>query len=54
MEEVIVVNVIVATPFRGVNPTLANIYYNLHRLAYILARQMAVGPRRDCWWGCQP
>jgi hypothetical protein len=34
MEELIVVNDIVATPFGGVNPTLANAYYNLHRLAY--------------------
>ena len=34
MEELIVVNGIVATPFGGVNPTLANIYYNLHRLWY--------------------
>jgi hypothetical protein len=34
MEELIVVNGIVATPFGGVNPTLANAYYNLHRLAY--------------------
>ena len=34
MEELIVVNGIVATPFGGVNPTLANWYYNLHRLAY--------------------
>jgi hypothetical protein len=34
MEELIVVNGIVATPFGGVNPTLANMYYNLHRLAY--------------------
>ena len=34
MEELIVVNGIVATPFGGVNPTLANIYYNLHRLAH--------------------
>ena len=34
IEELIVVNGIVATPFGGVNPTLANIYYNLHRLAY--------------------
>ena len=34
MEELIVVNGIVATPFGGVNPTLANTYYNLHRLAY--------------------
>ena len=34
MEELIVVNGIVATPYGGVNPTLANIYYNLHRLMY--------------------
>ena len=34
IEELIVVNGIVATPFGGVNPTLANVYYNLHRLAY--------------------
>ena len=34
MEELIVVNGIVATPFGGINPTLANIYYNLHRLVY--------------------
>ena len=34
MEELIVVNGIIASPFGGVNPTLANIYYNLHRLVY--------------------
>ena len=34
MEELIVVNGIVATPYGGINPTLANIYYNLHRLLY--------------------
>ena len=34
MEELIVVNGIIATPYGGVNPTLANIYYNMHRLAY--------------------
>jgi hypothetical protein len=34
MEELIVVNGIVATPYGGINPTLANIYYNLHRLIY--------------------
>ena len=34
MEELIVVNGIVATPYGGINPTLANIYYNLHRLMY--------------------
>jgi hypothetical protein len=33
-KEYIVVNGIVATPFGGVNPTLANMYYNLHRLVY--------------------
>lgn len=39
MEELIVVNGIVATPFGGVNPTLANIYYNMHRLAYATMKQ---------------
>jgi len=34
MEELVVVNGVVATPYGGVNPTLANVYYNLHRLAY--------------------
>ena len=34
MEELLVVNGIVATPYGGINPTLANVYYNLHRLAY--------------------
>ena len=34
MEELIVVNGIVATPFGGVNPTVANIYYNMHRLFF--------------------
>ena len=33
-KEYIVVNGIIATPFGGINPTLANIYYNLHRLMY--------------------
>ena len=33
-KEYIVVNGIVATPFGGINPTSANIYYNLHRLVY--------------------
>ena len=37
MEELLVVNGIVTTPFGGVNPTLANVYYNLHRLTYILS-----------------
>ena len=39
MEELIVVNGIVATPFGGVNPTLANIYYNMHRVAYSTLKQ---------------
>ena len=37
MEELIVVNDIVATPFGGVNPTVANIYYNFHRLVYAIS-----------------
>jgi len=37
MEELLVVNGIVATPYGGVNPALANVYYNLHRLAYKVA-----------------
>ena len=43
MEELIVVNGIVATPFGGVNPTLANIYYNMHRLAYATFKQTTAG-----------
>ena len=39
MEELIVVNGIVATPYGGVNPTVANIYYNIYRLVYTLAYQ---------------
>jgi len=35
MEELLVVNGIVATPYGGVNPTLANVYYNLHRCMYL-------------------
>ena len=35
IEELLVVNGVVATPYGGVNPTLANVYYNLHRLAYV-------------------
>ena len=34
MEELIVVNGIVATPYGGINPTMVNMFYNLHRLAY--------------------
>jgi hypothetical protein len=37
MEELLVVNGILATPYGGVNPALANVYYNLHRLAYSVA-----------------
>ncbi len=37
------VNGIVATPFGGVNPTLANMFYNLHRLAYTLAGKGTLG-----------
>lgn len=36
MEELIVVNGIFATPFGGVNPKLANTYYNLFRIGYTL------------------
>ena len=39
MEELIVVNGVVATPYGGVNPTLANMYYNMHRLAYATFKQ---------------
>jgi len=38
MEELLVVNSIVATPYGGVNPALANVYYNLHRLWYAAAQ----------------
>ena len=43
MEELIVVNGIVATPFGAVNPTLVNMYYNLHRLAYATFWQRSSG-----------
>ena len=43
MEELIVVNGIVATPYGGINPTLVNIYYNLHRLAYTAFAGKMVG-----------
>ena len=36
MEELIVVNGIVASPFGGVNPAWGNMYYNLHRVVYSL------------------
>ena len=37
MEELLVVNGIVATPYGGINPTLANLYYYLHRVIYTMA-----------------
>ena len=46
MEELIVVNGIVATPFGGINPTLANIYYNLHRLVYAVTPNWIKTPER--------
>ena len=36
-EPYIVVNGIIATPVGGVNPTMAHLYYNLHRLVYAFA-----------------
>ena len=36
-EAYIVVNGIVASPYGGINPTVAHVYYNLHRLAYAVA-----------------
>jgi hypothetical protein len=41
-KEYIVVNGIVATPFGGVNPTIANIYYNLHRVVYAFMSQALI------------
>ena len=43
MEELLVVNGIVATPYGGVNPMIANIYYNLHRLVYALGAGSMAG-----------
>jgi hypothetical protein len=43
MEELLVVNGIVATPYGGINPTLANVYYNLFRLAYSYSYAGAAG-----------
>ena len=42
MEELIVVNGIVATPYGGVNPTVANIYYNMHRVFYATFGKMSL------------
>ena len=53
MEELVVVNGIVATPFGGVNPTLDNIYYNYHRLWYTgvgtLVKNAAQGVMEGVW-----
>ena len=49
MEELIVVNGIVATPYGGVNPTLANIYYNLYRVAYTLVYHQQKWTTTLCW-----
>jgi hypothetical protein len=52
MEELVVVNGIVATPYGGVNPALANVYYNLHRLAYKVAGKavlMVQGATEGMW-----
>jgi hypothetical protein len=53
MEELLVVNGIVATPYGGVNPALANWYYNLHRLAYSVAGKapLAVQSAMQGLWG---
>jgi hypothetical protein len=53
MEELLVVNGVVATPYGGVNPALANWYYNLHRLAYSVAGKapLAVQSAMQGLWG---
>ena len=53
MEELLVVNGIVATPYGGVNPALANVYYNLHRLAYSVAGKalLAAQGATEGLWG---
>jgi hypothetical protein len=43
MEELLVVNGVVATPYGGVNSALANVYYNLQRLAYQVWGTKAMG-----------
>ena len=51
MERLLVVNGIVATPFGGINPTLANMYYNLHRLMYLAgSKSLMVGYQRTLQW----
>ena len=47
MEELLVVNGIVATPYGGVNPALANVYYNLHRLVYRAAGRSPMSLQRS-------
>jgi len=42
MEELIVVNGVVASPFGDVNPALANTFYNLHRVLFHVAGSRAV------------
>jgi len=37
MAELVVVNGVVATPYGGVNTVVANVFYNLHRLAYSMS-----------------
>ena len=35
MEELLVVNGIIATPYGGINPVIANVFYNLFRVVYM-------------------
>ena len=54
MEELLVVNGIVTTPYGGVNPALANVYYNLHRLAYqvcgtTILKRLVQGATEGLW-----
>ena len=52
MEELLVVNGIVATPFGGVNPALAHLFYDLHRLFFAVAGTAALAAQRtaDSTW----
>ena len=51
MEQLIIINGIVATPFGGINPTFANLYYNLHRLLYrIGGRSLMMGYQQTLQW----
>jgi len=54
MEELLVVNGIVTTPYGGVNPSLANVYYNLHRLVYqvcgtTILKRLVQGATEGLW-----